>query len=122
MFQKRWPGGASLNAAADFISTEGGSGNQRSDQRFELWLKGEWNPDSTTGASYQIRRQSLTNDPVQTEVLSEAISPRNGVRTDFIFSLTKSLAPDPYGLRLSAGLMTSSWTDDSMSLTTTSPF
>lgn len=113
LFQKRWPNGLGVTVAADFMSTDGASGPARSDQRVDLWLKGEWIPDASTGVSYQVRRQHLENDPVPGITAPVGVHRRVGNRTDFRFEFYKTSRADGTGLRLDLGVFSSSWVDDS---------
>lgn len=113
IFQRRWPSGLGVTAAADFVSTDGASGPSRSDQRVDLWLKGEWILDPSTGVSYQIRRQHLENDAVDGIDQSVGVRSRIGNRTDFRFEFFKTSRRDGNGVRIDLGLFSSAWDDDS---------
>jgi hypothetical protein len=79
----------------------------------DLWLKGEWVPDSSTGVSYQIRRQHLENDPTVAVDQGIGLEERIGDRTDFRFEFYKTSNSDGSGMRLDLGVASSSWADDS---------
>lgn len=120
LFQKRWAQGFGLNLAANFLGTEGGSGQGRSDHAFDVWAKLEWHSTPTTGAVYQFRRQEYDRDAVTTGreappiPVTERLAARDGTRSDFLFSLYTGVRPFGRGLRLDGGLGTSAWTDDTI--------
>ena len=116
IFQKRWAQGLGFNVGVDFMTTDGASGPGRSDQLVDIWIKGEWNPDSTAGVSYQFRRHSVDSDPVQTLTGVTGVPARLGNRTDLLFSMFRSTESQGRGLRFDGGVWASSWTDDTLDL------
>lgn len=114
LFQKRWLNGPAINVAGNFVGTDGASGPNRNDQRFDAWAKVEWFADRQTGAYYQLRRQELERDPVSAIDEGPGVPFRKGTRTDLWFTFFRSLEPGPYGVRFDVGLGSSSWTGDSI--------
>ena len=118
LFQKRWPSGLGLNLAANVVGSEGASNSSREAQAFDIWAKGEWLPTATTGVAYQIRRQQYDRDAVtQGEggvAVPERVPARHGARTDALFTLFAGSRPHDMGFRASAGMGSSSWSNDSV--------
>ncbi|MBI3982750.1 MAG: TonB-dependent receptor plug domain-containing protein [Gemmatimonadetes bacterium] len=118
LFQQRWPSGLGANLAAHFGGTDGASGENRSDQAFDGWVRLEWMPSARAGASYQVRRQTYDRDAVRTgrtpAVVPERIPQRHGARSDYLFSVFAASRPDGLGLVLDAGIGSSAWTNDSI--------
>ncbi len=108
LFQKRWPSGVGLNLAADFLGTDGASGQGRSDQSFDGWARLDWLPSARTGATYQVRRQRQDRD------VADNVPERKGARTDFLFSLFAATREDGLGLRAEGLVGASTWTDDEL--------
>ncbi|HWP37489.1 MAG TPA: TonB-dependent receptor [Gemmatimonadales bacterium] len=118
LFQQRWPSGLGANLAAHFGGTDGASGENRSDQAFDAWVRMEWLPRATAGASYQVRRQTYDRDAVLTGRSPVAVSPRiparHGTRSDYLLDVFLATRPDGLGWRVQAGLGSSAWTSDSV--------
>jgi hypothetical protein len=118
LFQKRWLSGLGLNLAANVVGSEGASNSSREAQAFDIWAKGEWLPTATTGVAYQIRRQQYDRDAVtQGEggvAVPERVPARHGARTDALFTLFAGSRPHDMGFRASAGMGSSSWSNDSV--------
>ncbi len=114
LFQKRWTSGFGIDLGGDFVSTDGASGPNRTDQTFDVWAKLTWVPRAGTGAVYQIRRQAQDRDPVLTSAGDVGIAARNGTRTDSFLQIFTS-GPDPTrGVSAMLGLGASAWTNDSV--------
>lgn len=118
LFQKRWSSGLGLNLVGNFVGSEGASNANRHSQAFDLWAKGEWLPTAAIGVAYQIRRQEYDRDAVlkgegATAVL-ERVPARHGARTDALFTLFAGSQAHDLGLRGSAALGASRWSNDSV--------
>ena len=118
LFQKRWPSGLGLNLAANVVGSEGASNARRESQAFDIWAKGEWLPTASTGVAYQLRRQQYDRDSVTQGdggvALPVRVPARHGARTDALFTLFAGSRPHDLGVRASAGMGTSSWSNDSL--------
>ncbi|MEE9532909.1 MAG: Plug domain-containing protein, partial [Acidimicrobiia bacterium] len=112
LFQNRWPQGTSIDIAADFAGTDGASGENRSDQTFDIWAKVGWMPSERFGAIYQMRRQRHDRDPVSNNG-QIGVPERAGARTDFSFDLFAGSRPNGLGIRADGGAAVSSWSADS---------
>lgn len=118
LFQKRWSSGLGLNLAGHFLESEGASRSDRQSQQFDLWVKGEWLPTASTGVAYQIRRQQYDREALtQGEggvPVAQRVPERHGARTDALFTLFAGSRPHDLGVRASAGLGTSRWSNDTV--------
>ncbi len=110
MFQKRWRSGVGLDLAANFRSTDGLNGLEKSDQ-FDLWAKLAWNPSDKIGATYQVIRQDYNRSAVAVD--TSGIPALKGVRTDWLLGLWAGTREDGLGLRTDLGVSSTSWGPDS---------
>lgn len=114
LFQRRWSSGLGLNLAGDFMASDGDVEVSRNDQYLDLWAKLEWLPgDGTTGAVYQVRRQSQERDARAGDG-TEGVPERNGDRTEFLFKVFSGTRADRLGILAEAGLGSTSWGGDSI--------
>ncbi|MFQ5551696.1 MAG: TonB-dependent receptor, partial [Gemmatimonadales bacterium] len=114
LFQKRWPVGLGVDVGGDFLGSDGASGPGRSDNRTDLWAKASWNPDPTTGATFQIRRQRIESDAVTADNQQFGVLRRDATRRDVSLVLHKSSRPHGEGIGLRLGLLASAWFNDSL--------
>jgi len=112
IFQKRWPGGVSLDAAGDYLGTDGPSATAGASS-FDLWAKVGWNPTSRIGAAYQVRRQEAKRDPLSTQSGSIGVPALRGRRTDYMLTLYANSRENGLGLHAEGGMGVSAWQSDS---------
>lgn len=112
MFQRRWPGGVSLDAAGDYLGTDG-QNNAAGASAFDLWAKVGWNPTSRVGASYQVRRQEASRDPVASGGSLFGVPALEGTRTDYLLTLYADSRDDALGFHAEGGMGVSAWASDS---------
>jgi len=113
LFQKRFPGGFSLNLAADFVGTEGATGTGRTDQTFDAWTRIDWIPSEKFGASYQLRSQNHKRDGIGSAPLFD-VAGRFGTRTDQMFQIRSGSRPGGLGLGAETGVVSSVWSSDTV--------
>jgi hypothetical protein len=115
VFQKRWANGIGVDLAGNFVGDNGSNQANYNISAFDIWAKATWTPTAATSVSYQLRHQQYDHDAVPSGTGSiDGIPAVHGARTDAVLQMSAASRPFGMGAHATAGLSTSSWSNDSV--------